>query len=617
MTEHTNENERMTEILRETMTDNLSPSLEERLQKEMREFRGGLAEHPYVKQLGRETLHDGFRVSAWLSSPRFAWIAGTACMAAVILGAIFGGGGTPTWAEVVEEFKSVDFLNVNLYYKENALAEPKQIEVWLGRGGKIRGRFEHTIFFAERGEILKVFDLHTRGEIEPHPMLGFLLPLAGVEETFSLNNLLQGVPGELSGLIPVPNENADAAEDLVVFDVTSGRTPEWVRIWALKESRLPVRFRFWDPRQCESTDAVFSYSKDQPENFFDPAAFEKALHEKPRVHSSGSAANVAYALLKDPGGRPYTPADIHTISGYHMPTVEDAGMTPDGIVWIVAGRAENCMPDSASFYGFAELRDDLGRAYIHNFVKHEASADRSYDLYIPLDYGPGTERPAVLTAVCKVESEHPYAAKYNETIGTVEITEWKRDAPFPDEFSPRQQEMWHPLIALADHLFREKQWDRLEEILDAIPGDPANDKSALIREQIRLESRGRRKDYDAVIQIAEALMPVMREKIYASYNRSTFAFEEYILALISTGRREEAKRAFEGMRAELTHSRLEIYNGELENFAMTLSNRIHMTVDEIGGFLDIDVKTDGRLEHFTGWDWHVGMRESGERKRSG
>jgi len=56
----------------------------------------------------------------------------------------------------------------------------------------------------------------------------------------------------------------------VVFDVELPGTPEWVRIWALRESRLPVRIRVWDPRDGETTDAVFEYSREQADEFFDP-----------------------------------------------------------------------------------------------------------------------------------------------------------------------------------------------------------------------------------------------------------------------------------------------------------------------------------------------------------
>jgi len=110
---------------------------------------------------------------------------------------------------------------------------------------------------------------------------------------------------------------------VVVFDVDLPGSSEWVRIWALRASRLPVRIRTWNPMEGATTDAVFEYSKGQADEFFDPNAFAAALQS----NSASSRANIAYAFLQDPGGKSITPEEMFAGSGYHMPRVEQFGVT--------------------------------------------------------------------------------------------------------------------------------------------------------------------------------------------------------------------------------------------------------------------------------------------------
>jgi hypothetical protein len=98
-----------------------------------------------------------------------------------------------------------------------------------------------------------------------------------------------------------------------------------VRIWALRASRLPVRITVWDPRDGRSTDAVFTYSHDQTPEFFDPNAFAARLQNR----TGGRPVDVAYAFLKDPGGREITRKDASQDSGFQTPESEPAGVKPE------------------------------------------------------------------------------------------------------------------------------------------------------------------------------------------------------------------------------------------------------------------------------------------------
>ncbi len=70
-------------------------------------------------------------------------------------------------------------------------------------------------------------------------------------------------------------ETADtpASKETVLFEAMHKATWERLLIWALRDSRLPVRLRFVDPRNDECADFLFDYSQDKPVGFFDPNAF--------------------------------------------------------------------------------------------------------------------------------------------------------------------------------------------------------------------------------------------------------------------------------------------------------------------------------------------------------
>ena len=82
-----------------------------------------------------------------------------------------------------------------------------------------------------------------------------------------------------------PNINSDAmiSEDMLVFDLDSTISPEWMRIWALRESKLPVRLRMWDPRDGECMDVFVTYEKQQPAEFFDHQKYEQLLKVQPAM----------------------------------------------------------------------------------------------------------------------------------------------------------------------------------------------------------------------------------------------------------------------------------------------------------------------------------------------
>lgn len=223
---------------------------------------------------------------------------------------VIGAQTTPTWAEVVERFGTVPFFNATIYVKAHAAADPVQLELWMGPGGKSRFRVGHEVIFGEEGRMLETVafappSADTQRLRYARQMVQHCIERVGKEEAFSFDTLVRALP--VQGMLsqPLENQNASISRDLVVFDIADESDPEWTRIWALRGSRLPVRILYWDPESGGSVDVVLSYANEQPEEFFDPGAFRETLGK-----NAGGAANQAYVLLKDPGGRPITPQDV-------------------------------------------------------------------------------------------------------------------------------------------------------------------------------------------------------------------------------------------------------------------------------------------------------------------
>ena len=217
-------------------------------------------------------------------------------------------GGSVAWADVTQRFQSVPFFYTSIYVKDYALAEPRQFELWMGAGGQARMRVGSQVIFGRDGRVTHAFDIWQRCEVEADETAAGIVSLLATPDEFSLDTVIQSISaGKLIDVTPTANTQAAIGEDLMVFDAQSAISPGWVRIYALRESRLPVSLRIWNPEQGFSVDASITYAKEQPEVFFNAEAFAEKLAEKDQNDTS-----LAYVFLKDPGGQIITPTDLRS-----------------------------------------------------------------------------------------------------------------------------------------------------------------------------------------------------------------------------------------------------------------------------------------------------------------
>ncbi len=461
------------------------------------------------------------------------------------------------WADVVEKFNSITFFNASVYIKENATDEPLQIEIWRNSQKKVRIRVDSQVLFGDGSAVVAGFAIDSpirKIETEEYDEMGMaMIQRLFNFEKFSLDTVIAsfGVNKErLKETTPLINPSAMISEDMLVFDIQSDISPEWMRIWVLRESRLPIRIRSWDPRDGDCVDAIISYSQEQSPDFFDPDAYEKVLLEVQQGGSAGGRANLAYALLQDPGGKDYTPKDLFNkakadskageseeISGYHLPQIEQAGVTEYGAVWVIASKSQNRKPDGRTFYGFSDVSDDLGVKYRCADSSWRLRDDNSIQIFTPEGYPFDSARPKELTLRCSVEATGPYQKE--TLIGNVKLDSWSENTTWPQdrykssELKIMLRQAWNKV---GEHEVCQKILEFVREL------DTKNQHSHEIG-KVRLRMLIKQKDYQDAAILAERFLPE-EYKVFRSKkaNADYYNFYDYIIAIAAN---ENVQRATE------------------------------------------------------------------------
>jgi len=202
--------------------------------------------------------------------------------AAVIIIAVFVGidqfdtnSSSVAWADVAERFESVPFLNITIY-----LCDPsnkrKKIEIWRSEDSRIRIHEGNKVFFKDLSKYnnkFTIFDRSTKKLVNDDENLpSFILRLCGNEGRFSLDTLTKNFPSDVKGIIPLETADTAASNEIVLFGAKAKEIPpEALKIWALRKSKLPIRF-FVSPKEGYM-DLFFDYSEQKDAAFFDPVAF--------------------------------------------------------------------------------------------------------------------------------------------------------------------------------------------------------------------------------------------------------------------------------------------------------------------------------------------------------
>lgn len=375
------------------------------------------------------------------------------------------------WAQVAERFNSVQYLHATIYTTLNPVKAADKSEIWMDHNGKIRMHREDKVYFAQDGKITQAFNLTTSQEFKPNigeraeRWLEVVAKMRGI----SLEQWIGSWLGMPDFSAPLNNKDASIDNSLIVFDCSAGKDyphqKGWLRVWVMKSSGLPVRMCLWNPDYANPNGSVsmeinFDYTKEQAADAFDPAKFKAAALSKPLA-----TINQLYALIKDPGGQALTPAELFAREGYHVPTIKEIGMMPNGIVWVVAVNAKNNTPDGWEAHGFQKLTDDLGQEYLYVFLGfgHEPfDMKTTHEMYIPLDYGsPDLKKPSKLRLTATTRSRDKEFFEY----GSVEVKEWKAtDRPSYD----KEDNIPCPEYFLLKYFRDQRDWKRFDRAIESM-----------------------------------------------------------------------------------------------------------------------------------------------------
>jgi hypothetical protein len=227
-----------------------------------------------------------------MKSPITKVAAAATVIIAVLIGINHFGMSTTSalWADVAERFESVPFFKLTIYLGNDNSADAKKIEIWKSQDSRVRANDGDTVVFADfskEGNEILIFDRNTkqmkhtvrfdRLSIEPvtsNGMAFLFLTLLCKDGQFSLVSLTDSFPPEVRGITPVETVDTAASKETVLFEARHETTPERLKIWALRESKLPIRLCFIDQRKNEYGDFLFDYSEQKDNKFFDPNAFK-------------------------------------------------------------------------------------------------------------------------------------------------------------------------------------------------------------------------------------------------------------------------------------------------------------------------------------------------------
>lgn len=198
------------------------------------------------------------------------------------------------WADIAKSFESVPFFHLTMYFGYDTSAKSEKIEIWKSEDSRVRAHDEDTVIFADyskkEGKLI-TFDRITKEPKKNDGMAPMFLTILCKDGRFSLETLINSLPPEIKGITPVETFETAASKETVLFEAKHETTPERLTILALRESKLPIRLCYSDPRNNECGDFLFDYSDQKDAAFFDPEAFINETQKQSAEQHSENAFN--------------------------------------------------------------------------------------------------------------------------------------------------------------------------------------------------------------------------------------------------------------------------------------------------------------------------------------
>ncbi len=387
----------------------------------------GLLSETFDHRLGRRLdALDGIATSSTDSAPRpqraVRWLSISAGVAAAVaLLAIFvwpalDRGGSIVWADVRAAVGGLTHFHVVAFSDDPRAADTARrvvkIELFYRAPDQWRAQgLDHVKFV--NGDDTKLFDAGKRRFVDAATSRVHLIPNTIINR-LRADDLVTAVvaslfQGQSPAREPVRSDAVAAGDGLEVFDYAQDATQRWARIWVLKQSRLPLRMKVFNPRQNEFMLVTFDYSNPQPASYFDPNHFEKVVREKQltRPHE------ILRAGAEPVAGKATNRGHVHEFQGaYKAPRFIRAEGNAAGAIMIEYAEPGNVAPDGAHIRDedFLYPRDNWGNVYFGSGGFKPVNGNWRH-FYIPVPHFKRGDGDRVVTLTYTIELGVPAAGK--------------------------------------------------------------------------------------------------------------------------------------------------------------------------------------------------------------
>ena len=298
--------------LQDAFNSDVPAELKNKLGKMLDGFRQDLNEHPYFENENRYWRPRWrWKFPFHLPLIRFLLLTGTGLACVTIAITLVIGNRTATWADVEEQFREIPYCAASVYAGSPYTSGHSKAQYWISSDGRARIHSGDNISFVNLDEgrrYFRTYNVKTRTKTTPDWFSkNFLRSHDRMRQLGkpTLKSIIEAMSGEnIIETTSLVISNLEVSKDLLVFDAESFDTLWNIRIWALRESKLPIRILKRHRRYDRYVEFFFNYSKEQPKNFFDPDAFEDKI-ENP-VYTEH---DLKYMFLQDPGRQSLSTSD--------------------------------------------------------------------------------------------------------------------------------------------------------------------------------------------------------------------------------------------------------------------------------------------------------------------
>jgi hypothetical protein len=450
------------------------------------------------------------------------------------------------WADVVKAMDRVGQFHLTAFIDDPRSADERRklfrYDLFYRQPNRLRihERGEHSVGFVvedrtylwdnKRGD-------WTAGSGNEQPTMMFP---RNFTQSLEKNGLLPAIlssffDGKVPAGEPVKSDEVAAAQGIDVFDYANKATERWMRIWVLRESKLPLKMHVHYPGSDEFVLVNFDYSDPQPEAFFSPEFF--AEHAR-KVQTDD--AHRLYSIGSTPvaGTRPRGADQIHAVEGgYRAPKVKRLASNEAGDVLLVTTRVDNLTPSGHRPHAanYQRITDTWGNELLIAWETW-GNSERGEHRWLlmphpPMKRGTGPRRVTMTYVVEPRYGERTELATETLEVPAPALGEKPKD--WPKDLAARKHSAWR------EHL---RHHGTLAQQLDEIEGSLVNDpqdmrslswKFALLREHGR---------EDAAWDLFERHM---RDRIFSDpkvINIEYVAASQYLLYLAAQNREEELRR---------------------------------------------------------------------------